>query len=99
VAVVYARTDDRVAHMRGVKVGVRLLRDEVAAAAEALLAQHRRTGEHRIVKVMEDTDGLVILEGRAAITLEYGRGGYTRDDGTYVGPMEPLNILGRAAGL
>lgn len=99
MAVVYPRTNDRVAHMEGVKLGVRLLRDEVAGRASALLVQHRATGDHRIVKVMEDTDGLVILEGRSPLSVEYGRAGFTRDDGRYVGPMEALNILGRAAGL
>jgi hypothetical protein len=99
VATVYAGTDAYVAHMRPVKAAVRAKRDEVAAAARANLAAHRETGNHRIRTAMEDTDGLVILEGRNPISVEYGRGGYTRADGRYVGPMDGLQILGRAAGL
>lgn len=99
MAVVYPNTNDRVAHMREVKKAVRLERDAIARAARANLAAHRETGNHRIRTLMEDTDGLVILEGRNPLSVEYGRGGYVRDDGVSVGPMDGLQILGRAAGL
>lgn len=99
MATVYKGTDAYIAHMRGVKVGVREKRDEVAKAARALLREHRATGDHAIRVAMEDTDGLVILEGRSPLSVEFGRSAYTRSDGRYVGPMEGLNILGRAAGL
>lgn len=92
-------TDAYVAHMRGVKKAVREHRDEIARPARRLLREHRDDGSHRIRTLMEDTDGLVILEGPAALTLEFGRDEFTTDDGRYVGPMDPLNILGRAAGL
>lgn len=100
MAKVYPGTDAYVAHMRTTKKAVRVKRDEVAAAARALLAAHRETGDHRITTAMEDTDGLVFLEGRNPLSVEYGRGGYVRaSDGVHVGPMEGLQILGRAAGL
>lgn len=103
MASVKAGTDAYVAHMRGVKKGVRELRDDIAGDARAILRGHRATGDHQILVVMEDTDGLVILEGRSPLSIEFGRGEYIRTgpDGqeVYVGPMEGLNILGRAAGL
>ena len=98
MAVVYPNTDAYVAHMRPVKKAVRLKRDEMARTARAILRAHRETGNHRIRVAMEDTDGLVILEGRDPLAVEFGRGGYTRDDGRFVGPMEGLQILGRAMG-
>ena len=103
MAVVYKGTDAKVAHMPGVKVAVREKRDEIAAAARALLAKHRATGNHRILVATEDTDGLVILEGRSPLSVEYGRGEYVRPgpngQQVHVGAMEGLHILGRAAGL
>lgn len=92
-------TDAYIAHMRGVKKAVREHRDVVAKAARVLLGEHRDTGDHTIRVAMEDTDGLVILEGRSPLSVEFGRSAYTRSDGRFVGPMEGLNILGRAAGL
>lgn len=99
MAVVYPNTNDRVAHMPEVRKAVRLLRDEYARSARANLRAHRETGNHRIRTLMEDTDGLVILEGRDPLAVEYGRAGYVRDDGVTVGPMDGLHILGRAAGI
>jgi hypothetical protein len=99
MAKVYPGTDAHVAHMRGVKKAVRVKRDEVAALARADLAGHRATGDHSIKTASEDTDGLVILEGRSPLSVEFGRSAYVRSDGVHVGAMEGLNILGRAAGL
>lgn len=103
MAVVYPGTDGHVAHLAGSKAAVRELRDEVAARARADLEARRVTGDHQILVAMQDTDGLVILEGRSPLSVEYGRGEYTRvgADGqlVYVGPMDGLHILGRAAGL
>jgi hypothetical protein len=99
MATVYPGTDAHVAHLRSVKAAVRKLRDEVARAARANLKAHRETGDHQIRIASEDTDYLVILEGRSPLSVEYGRGGFTRDDGVHVGPMEGLHILGRAARL
>lgn len=103
MAVVYKGCDSGVAHMREVKKVIREHRDEIAVKAKALLAEHRATGDHKILKLMEDTDGLVILEGRSPLSVEFGRQEYIRSgpDGqqVYVGPMVGLNILGRAAGL
>lgn len=103
MASVKAGTDAYVAHMRGVKKGIREERDVVAKAARRILAEHRASGDHQILVLMEDTDGLVILEGRSPLSVEFGRSEYIRigPDGqqVYVGPMEGLNILGRAAGL
>ena len=96
MAVVYPGTDAYVAHMRGVKKSVREERDRRAKRARAALRPHRRTGDHRITTEMEDTDGLVHLEGPVPHILEYGRSGYVTDDGAEVGPMDGLHILGQA---
>ena len=103
MATVYKGCNSGIAHMREVKVVVREHRDVIAVKAKALLAEHRRTGDHKIRTLMEDTDGLVILEGRSPLSVEFGRQEYIRSgpDGqqVYVGPMMGLHILGRAAGL
>ena len=37
---------------------------------------------------------MISLVDDAALSIEYGRGGYVRADGVHVGPMEGLHILG-----
>lgn len=96
MATVYPGTDAYVAHMRGVKKSVREDRDRRAKKARAALRPHRRTGDHRIVVEMQDTDGLVHLVGTVPHIVEFGRSGYVTDSGAEVGPMAGLHILGQA---
>lgn len=99
MAKVYPGTDDYIAHMPGVKKAVHAHGREVEARAKALLAAHRARGDAEITGRTQDTDYLVSLVDDAALSIEYGREGFTRDDGVYVGPMVGLRILGRAADL
>jgi len=99
MAVVYKGTDAYVAHMPGVKKAVHAHGREVKSRAERLLAQHRAQGVARIEGEVQNTDYLVSLVDKAALSIEYGREGFTREDGVRVGPMVGLRILGRAAEL
>jgi hypothetical protein len=47
---------------------------------------------------VQGTDYLVSLVDPAALSIEFGRAGYTTKGGGHVGPMEGLHILRRAAG-
>lgn len=94
-----------VAHLPGVKRAVHGKGREIQRRAEALFDEHDRPGGHRVTgePVKADTVGargqidyLVSIEGPVPHIIEFGREGYTREDGTKVGPMEGLRILGRA---
>jgi len=86
----------RLAASRGVQAVVHATANEIGARAKALLAAHRQTGNASIKVDHSGIDSEVILDDPASLSIEYGRGGYTRKDGTYVGPAEGLHILGRA---
>jgi hypothetical protein len=92
-----------IAHMAGVKGAVHAEGRQIESRADALFASHNRPGRHEIVGEKQDTDYIVSLEGPAAVSVEYGREGFTqtRDDGSTrdIGPMEGLHILGKAAKL
>lgn len=92
-----------IAHMPGVKGLVHDEGREIQSRAETSFAAHNRPGGHEIVGERQDTDYLVSLEGPAALSVEFGREGFTqeRGDGSRreVGPMEGLHILGKAADL
>lgn len=91
--------DAFVAHMVGVKRTVRAEGKAIEARAEALFAPHNRPGRHEIVGGFGDTDYHVALIGPVPVVVEFGREGFTREDGVHIGPMQGLHILGRAAGL
>ncbi len=99
MASVYPGTDAWIAHLPGVKAEVHEHGRKVEATARALLASHRQAGDARIEGETQDTDYIVSLVDPAALSIEYGRGGYTTKGGGRVGPMEGLQILGRAAGI
>lgn len=92
-----------IAHMPGVKGAVHAEGRQVESRADALFAAHNRPGRHEIVGETQDTDYVVSLEGPAALSVEYGREGFTQEraDGSRrdIGPMEGLHILGKAANL
>lgn len=100
---VYAKANDWIAHQKGVKAAVHAKGREVEAAAHALLAPHRRTGEAHIEAHKEDTDYVIELVtpggNIAALSIEFGRAGYTTKSGAQIGPAEGLHVLRRAAGI
>lgn len=90
--------DRRIAGLPGVQASVKAVTEQVAAVARADLDQHRQSGGHQIVVERPNPlDYDVVLIGPAPVTVEYGRDGYTRPDGTKVGPMEGLGIMRHAA--
>lgn len=99
MARVYKRADAIVARRPGVKKAVYAKGAEIGDKAKALLAEHRVTGNAHIEVKQHKVDTIVALNDPAALSIEYGRGEYTRDDGVTVGAMEGLYILHRAAGL
>lgn len=87
--------DSIVAHMTGVKAAVHADGRQREGRAKARLAGHRETGAAKVEGHKEDTDYVVSLVDPAALSIEYGRSAFTREDGRKVGPMEGLRILGR----
>lgn len=86
--------DRLIARQAGVRAEVSSVAGQVEAAASARLAAHRRTGEHQIATERPNfTDVDVVMTGAGAVSVEYGRDGYTRPDGTRVGPMDGLRIM------
>ncbi|MCU1675338.1 MAG: RoPhRER2 [Frankiales bacterium] len=84
-----------VAKMPGVFEAVLAEAHGIAGEAQALLAEHFRTGEAHIEVTKRRPDVLVELVDPAALSIEYGRG--PEENGQ--GAMEGLHILGRAANL
>lgn len=86
----------RLAAAGGVQKVVHATADAIGGRARAILAQHRVSGAASIRVDHSGIDSEVILDDPASLSIEYGRGGYTRADGAYVGPAEGLHVLGRA---
>jgi uncharacterized protein DUF5403 len=86
----------RLAASGGVQKAVHAAADEIGARARALLAAHRQTGNASIKVDHSGIDSEVILDDPASLSIEFGRGGFTRKDGQYVGPAEGLHILARS---
>jgi hypothetical protein len=84
-----------VASLPGVKVARRAAAEALGQEARANLRAHRETGASRIVVRHRTRDSFVELVDAAALSIEFGRGGYTRRDGKRIGPAEGLHILGR----
>lgn len=82
--------NDIVAHLRGVKDAVGEEAGEIATRARRVLAQHHYTGASRIVVTTQDTDRIVWLVDRAALSIEFG---HTTRHGRDV---EGVHALGRA---
>lgn len=85
-----------VSHLPGVVEAVHNKGRAIEARADALFSEHDRPGGHEIVGEPDGIDFLVSIEGPVPHVIEFGRSGYTRDDGAEIGPMEGLHILGRA---
>lgn len=86
----------RLAATAGIQRVVHATANAIGARARTRLASHRKTGDASIVVDHSGIDSEVILDDPASLSIEYGRGGYTRPDGAYVGPAEGLHILGGA---
>lgn len=71
----------------------------IQGRAKADLAAHRAEGDARIEINHSRPDVWVSLVDEAALSIEYGRSEYTRDDGVTVGGMEGLYIITKAGGL
>lgn len=84
-----------VSHDATVIAAIRAQATTLAMAAGADLARHRETGNAHIEVEDGRPDSLVSLVDEAALSIEYGRGEYTRKDGTTVGAAEGLHILGK----
>ncbi|MBO0830327.1 MAG: DUF5403 family protein [Streptosporangiales bacterium] len=94
MATVDKNANDIAAHLPEVRRAVKTQADQIATQARALLAPHRRTGDHRIEVTAGRVDALVSLVGDAALSVEFGRGASSRS-----GAMQGLYIISRAAGL
>lgn len=100
MAVVWQSADRKVSHLPGVVAAVREEADGIASRAEALLAEHRRTGASHIEVAHGVTDTWVeLVDPEDAVAIEFGRAGFRRKDGTEVGPAEGLYIITRASGV
>lgn len=98
MASVRPNLDRMVAHMPGVRNEVSAEAQQVATRARALLAAHRHDGDSKIeVRRAGGSDSIVSLVDPAAVSIEYGRGEYTRD-GQVIGATRGLYIMTRAAG-
>lgn len=95
--------EEFIAHEDGVQRALAKHTDKVAARARVLLAEHHHDGDAEIDTQTGDIDHYVVLSDErgqhAALSIEFGREAYEREDGTEVGAMEGLHILGRAAKL
>lgn len=68
-------------------------REEIYAKAQALFAEHHKTGEHEITKSDGRVDKYVNIDGPGALSIEEGHFDGYRGKRRYV---EGLHILGRA---
>lgn len=78
----------------GVQAAITAEASEMAGRATALLAAHRFEGEAEISQAKGDVDAYVVLEDKAALSIEYGRRHHPE---TGRGGMEGLYILHDAA--
>lgn len=70
---------------------------DIGTEAEAILAAHYHEGDSKIVVDKGKVDGYVILEDEAAMSIEFGRAHRQNEDGEWVGGMEAIAPLRRAA--
>jgi hypothetical protein len=96
VAEVYPNTERLIAGLSGVRAFRRKSAEEIGVSARARLAAHRETGGASIVVEHSELDSDVILDDPAALSIEFGRGQFTRADGRTIGAMEGLHILSGA---
>lgn len=89
MASVHARVHIHVATLA--RAGVYDQAEDMAVVARRIFAQHNRPGGHEIEVVHARKDSHVCLEGRAPLSVEFGRS----PDSDGKGAMRGLHILGR----
>ena len=104
MAKIYRRAAKQVAVNEGVQAALEARTFEIAAHAEVELIRHRQDGHAEIDIEHGDVDWYVILSDergqKAALSIEYGRAGYTDPEtGELYGAMDGLFILHTAAHL
>ncbi|MFG1602849.1 DUF5403 family protein [Actinoplanes sp. NPDC049265] len=104
MAKIYRRATKQVAQNEGVQAELEARTFEIAARAEVELVRHRQDGDAEIDIEHGDVDWYVILSDergqKAAMSIEYGRAGYTDPEtGEQWGAMDGLFILHNAAHL
>ena len=98
MAEVYADVEKMIAGLPGVRAERRKAAEEIGVKARARLSAHRETGSASITVVHDRLDSDVVLDDPASLSIEFGRGEFTRSDGRTIGAMEGLHILGGAVG-
>lgn len=99
MATVYKHTDEIVAHLPGVVNAVHKEGRKITKRAKVIRGTHFAQGEARIEGNAHGIDYLISLVDKAALSIEFGRSEFTRDDGVRISGHPPLAILRRAAGL
>lgn len=99
MAIVYKSTDEIVAHLPGVVNAVHKEGRKITKRARVIRGAHFDQGQARIEGNAHGIDYLISLVDKAALSIEFGRSEYTRDDGVRIGGHAPLAIIRRAAGL
>jgi len=69
---VYKNLNRTIARHVDTQAALEAVQAERAARAEARLAQHRKTGTHRVTTSRGQVDRFVSLEGPAALSLDVG---------------------------
>lgn len=103
MAVIYAGTDDYVAHMPGVLAAVEREGERVQGIAEGIFSKHDRPGGHSIEGGHDGvTDYYIYLDGPVPHIVEWGRAGYVTQKqqgkippGTPIAPWEGTHVMRR----
>ena len=93
MAWVNPRLEELIAGLPGVVEARKDVAEEIGRSAAWNLAHHRETGSASIRVEHDRLDSDVILDDPASLSIEFGRGEFTRSDGVTVGAMEGLHIL------
>lgn len=92
--------EELVAHHIAVQNELGRVARRMTADADAKLASHRDSGDSKIEHRKGRIDHYVDLDDRdgagAAAAIEFGRKGYTREDGTWVPPADGVHALSDA---
>lgn len=72
MAIVYKDCDAIIAHLPEVQAELDVVARRLESTARTDLASHRDTGAHRIYGARGKLDRYVILEGPAAVSIEFG---------------------------
>lgn len=83
----------KIARLDSVQAALKVEQAKIAAKAQALLADHHKTGEHEITMSSGKVDKYVNLEGPAALSVEAGHFDGYKGKRKHV---EGLHILKRA---